>query len=138
MAPVAPIRFGRRLPLAMFDVGCLLKICNDAFLGWTGIDLAQHRAPAAFARKLKDLGGGVAVGEDGVIAVSSALKFCECVVLKPLVSLADQLPTIFTRQRGFQFERQRREVWSSYTRAGEPGMKPASTPHPKIGDQFGE
>src|SRR5262249_39546281 len=97
-APVVPVDFGRWLPLV---IRCLLKIGNDSFLGRAGIDLAQDSAPTTRARKLEDLARRVTVGEDGVMAVSSALESRECLALKPLVSLVDQLPAVLTRDRSF-------------------------------------
>src|SRR6185369_11264315 len=92
--PVVPVLLWSRLPLIVPEAG------DDAFFNRARIDLTKHCAPAALARKLEDLAGGVAVGEDRVVPVGRrrALQLCERVTLKPLVALADQLPTVLARE----------------------------------------
>src|SRR5690349_24163105 len=72
-APAIPILFRRGFPFVTRGAG---------------IDLAQDRLPPASARKLEDLGGGVAVGKDGVIAVVMIEReLGDCLALKPFISL---------------------------------------------------
>ena len=134
----------------MFHSGALVKIGDYSFIRRAEIDLAQDGSPPTRASKLEDLRGRVTVSKNGVIAVVMiAGELGHCVALEPFVSLADQFPAVLACQRGFQFEREGGDVWSSDVCVREIWMKSAGEAlfqrvqqragtDPEIGDEFAE
>ena len=138
VSPAIPVFGWRGFPMVLLS---FLMDLNDTLLfSGSRIDLTEHGSPASFTGKLENPFCGIAVSENRAWSIRGLfVKMVQRALLKPFVSLRDQLPAVNACRLGFQFESQSGDVWSFDVGACEARMKSAcQTPGPDIGDEFTE
>ena len=94
----------------------LVELSDELFLSRTRIDLPEHSSPASLARKLEDPFGGIAVSENSARPIRGLfVKVVQRALLKPFVSLRDQLPAVDALSPGLSIRKSSAEMFGALT-----------------------
>src|SRR5688572_2887997 len=105
----------------------LMELNNTLLFSGPRIDLTEHSSPASLTGKLENPFCGIAVSENRAWSIGGLfVKVVQRTLLKPFVSLRDQLPAVNACRLGFQLESQSGEIWSCDMGACEARMKSRS------------